>query len=142
MLLRNQFLDQCLMNGSFGCVQNIVYHSPTGPWVSSALPDYVLANFPKCLISQYHNFFRLTPLNSIHVISSIRYIHIHACMPSVLVILTPYPPHTYMCVCPLLLCYLHLTLRILCGGAQLFTPTCMHWIHPVKQGLLLLRWCR
>ena len=28
------------------------YHSPTGPWVSGAFPDYVGINLPKLLISK------------------------------------------------------------------------------------------
>ena len=57
MLICNNCLEQCLMNGWVGCVQNIVKHSPTRPRVSGALPDYVVVNSPKCLIWDDHNLF-------------------------------------------------------------------------------------
>ena len=50
MLLRYYVVEKCLMNVSSGCVQNIVYLSPTGPWVRVSLTDCIIVYSPKCLI--------------------------------------------------------------------------------------------
>ena len=42
------------MNGSVGCVKNIVYRSPTGPWVSGAFLAYVVFDFLKFFIKEDH----------------------------------------------------------------------------------------
>ena len=34
--------------------KNIVYCSPTGPFVSSVLPAYIVIDFPKYFIRDYH----------------------------------------------------------------------------------------
>ena len=57
MLLHNYSVEQCLVNGSFSCVKNTVNRSPTGPLLSSALPYYIVFNFPKLLIKDYHKLF-------------------------------------------------------------------------------------
>ena len=41
--------------------KSIIYCSPTVPWVSSSLLDYVAVNSPKLLIREYHNFFPNKP---------------------------------------------------------------------------------
>ena len=47
-------MTQYLINGLVGFVQNIIYHSPTGPWVRGAFPAYNTVDFPKFLIRDYH----------------------------------------------------------------------------------------
>ena len=44
------------MNVFVGCVQNIVYRSPTALLVRGTLKPYISIDFPKCFIWEYHNF--------------------------------------------------------------------------------------